>query len=316
LGSSIAMSAGILVMSLAGCAVAPMESSDQESVEETENFLISDPSGTITISITQCAAVNVTRGTGFTSCGVASGFALVGGGATIQGSNHPGALLVESRPVKDAQTWFVTAKDHVTATSYKIQAAAIGLKLSGVSADALRGMIQMRELVGTPGHSSVLVARPADLSDIVLGGGAQAEGAAGKQLLVASRPTYSGPNQPALGWQGISKDHVSPDIGHVRAWVISMPACPPGYTGGCLKTTVVEGFSGTGTGYQTISFDAFGAVTGVGAATGLAGSGRLLTDIWPSDVGGVSVNLFASSKDHTNAQSGGTSANMIVLSRR
>jgi hypothetical protein len=134
---------------VAGCG-AFREADEPDDVVESQTQLISDPTGLITVSITQCAAVSAPNGGVLAvGCPVDPKFVLVGGGGQVVGEPEPGALLQMSRP--NRSSWVVQAKDHVHPGPFQLQAAAIGLQLTGVSQADLASMVTVTRVnSGTP----------------------------------------------------------------------------------------------------------------------------------------------------------------------
>jgi hypothetical protein len=233
-------------------------------------------------------------------------FALVGGGAEIQGDPVPGGLLTVSMP--NGNGWFAASKDHVDVGKHNLRAYAIGLRLSGYTAAQLRGQIHINSATSGSGHSvSAFAGIPA--GELLLGGGAETLTTGAGQLLTNSYPAST------TVWTASSKDHVTSSTGFVTAYAISIPACPPNL-GYCLTSSNSNWWSSTGTGYRSSSIaNPAGWVTvGVGAHSSYSGSGRLLTDIVPlmSGQGGV----FGSSKDHKVLDSGAVLSFAMALRRQ
>jgi len=301
------------MLALTGCSAEVGGDASEEVSRTEQQKLITDPTGTIQIAINTCSAVSFSGGVHSVSCPAPSGFVLIGGGGQVVGQPEPGALLQASYPV--GQSWLVRAKDHVHPSGYQLQAAAIGLKLSGVSQSDLQAMVSVTTDAGTPaGHLNFAQASPPS-GNIVLGGGAQATSAGGQQLLFGSAPVLNSQSQ-VIGWSAASKDHVVSDIGNARSYVISIPACPAGFGGHCLLSYATHPNSTTGTGYRPVTTPGTLVLSGAGAWANHTGAGRLLTAIMPIDQGfGNNNQVFANSKDHEVLDSGSTTADYVYLVR-
>jgi vibriolysin len=308
-----------LISAGTGCAVeagtADVTQDRTESVASAHSELLTDPTGTIQVVIRQCAIQSFSGGLHSTSCTVPSDFVMIGGGGQVVGQPVPGALLQASEPA-GSSVWYIQAKDHVVGSSYQLQAAVVGLKLAGVSQSALQSLVTITQTVATPaGHSTTAFAFP-PAGHVVLGGGALATSPGGQQLLSGTAPYPTSTGSVPSAWVASAKDHVVSDIGNVKAFVISIPACPPGF-GACLTSKVVRATSPSGGGYRSITMSSTSLVTGFGATADYgAGAGRLLTAIWPTDLAfGNESTLFVNSKDHQIASPGTTTGFQITLSR-
>jgi hypothetical protein len=306
--AAIAVCTAGAILNNSGCTATD---GDTEENLATQSQLVTDPTGKITISITQCAATGLAPGEQSTTCPVASGFVLIGGGGQVLGRPSPGDLLQRTEP--SGQGWFVLARDLVHESSYQLRAAAIGLQLDGVSQSALASMVAITSAVGPTGHSSTATAASPNSDFIVIGGGARAVANANQHSLVASMPLTDSTGK-VVSWAATSKDHVNSDPGFITSFAISIPRCPAGFTGGCLATNVASASSGRGTGYQDATVTTTGAVSGVGAQAIFSNAGRLLTTIWPTDTGIANqTSLLAVSKDHIVADSGSSVAYQVLL---
>lgn len=282
-----------------------------DDTTESHTELASDPTGAITVAITQCAATALKAGEQTQTCLVAPGFTFIGGGAQVESMPAPGDLLQESAP--GVLGWDARARDLVESSPYTFRSAAIGLRLNGVSQAALNSMRVISHVDGPTGHLSTAVLGPPDSSFIVIGGGANSTAPSHQHYLVASMPITDGANR-VIAWSATSKDHVNSDLGHVTTFAVSIPRCPPGFTGGCLTTSVAAQGSDRGTGYRVTTMTNPGAVTGVGAQTLFTDVGRLLTAIWPTDTGiSNQTTLFVSSKDHIERDTGSTLGFQVFL---
>ncbi len=298
--------AAAIVICVAGCGA----ENEADVLVGTQSRLMTDDSGLVTVAITQCAPVSFPGGFGSTSCPVAPGFVLVGGGARVVGEPEPGALLQASRP--NGQSWFAQAKDHVHPCAFQLQAASIGLKLQGISQSALQAMVTVTvKNSGTPSHHPSVLLDPPVLDNRVvttLGGGASVHDLGGQQLLTQS--VLNNGNGSIQSWTAASKDHEIAYLDTVDGYIITMPTCPVGLAhGACLSTfSELASSSPFRGGYNPVTLTTNHTDTGLAPFVGVGGqaaynvggsAGRLLTAIWPTDVGdGINNTLLVDSKDH------------------
>jgi hypothetical protein len=239
-------------------------------------------------------------------CFVDSDFALVGGGAEIEGDPAPGGLLTVSMP--NGNGWYAESKDHTSVGKHKLRAYAIGLRLAGYTTAQLKAQIHISSAItGSAAAAPTAFAVIPD-GELLLGGGARTSTAGTGQLLTASWPFSN------AVWGAASKDHTSSSPGFVTAYAISIPACPPGL-GYCLTSGNSSWWSSTGTGYRssTISNPAGWVTVGVGAKSSYTASGRLITDMVP--LMGGQGGVFGSTKDHTSPDSGKVLSFAMALRR-
>jgi hypothetical protein len=306
---------------------APEDISSQQEAAATTSFA-TDSTGTISVSYTRCDPTT-SRGIRISFCKVHPDYVLVGGGAEVVDSPQPGALLTSSSPDSQNQRWVAIAKDHNETQTYSLRAHAIGLKLSGVSRDALREMVRVdshsiRDIPGGTVLASMMLPHepPGSPSRVVIGGGVDSISRFANEgrLLVASAPLCNDdPRDTCLdgtritGWAGISKDHFTPASGDLHTYLISIPECPPGYTRGCLKNELSWAGSDLTTGYQSVFVESIAPVTGVGALVEFSAPGRLLTDLFPNRRSSSRVRVYAESKDHQRTAFGHTRAYALRL---
>jgi hypothetical protein len=311
---------------LFGCALDSQEAeAGPESVGVTAEAartttFATDASGTISISVTQCDAITGS-GVQATACPVPSGYALVGGGVEILDSPNPGALLTATVPDFGNQRWIGRAKDHIVTQTYSVRAMAIGLKLTGVSASSLRGMMSFtsQSLSGS-GTLGQTVTVPA--GHVVLGGSAESSHTTPqRRFLTTSAPVCNNDphdscaSAPVTGWLGQTKDHIQGAEGFVIVGVLSIPECPVGFSG-CLNSDVAHASVNSSTGYQSAWVQGTGTVTGIGAFLEWAGDGRMLTDLWARMRPNGLVRAYADSKDHERPSSGSTIVYALSLKKR
>ncbi len=228
-------------------------------------------------------------------CTVDPGYVLVGGGAEVEGQANGGGLLTKSFPINKA-TWFASSKDHVSAWSHRIRAYAVGMQLFGLSSTTLSNLVTINSATSGASHApSVSVAIPA--FNVLLSGGAASNASGEGQLLTGSFPATD------TSWTASAKDHQRSDVATVSAFAMSIPICLNNQWTNCLFTTINSASTSVPTGYglATVNTPAGFAPVGVGGRARWSTSGRLLTDIFPTNsVGGKGATAF--SKDHNVAE--------------
>ncbi len=127
------------ITSLTGCGVAPQEFDDvaQTTQEITSSGEVTDSTGKVHISVTQCDWVPASEHP-FATCAVdSSKYVLVGGGAETE-QTGAGALLTGSYPCnQDHLTWCAESKDHKYVSSHRLRAYAVGMRIDGYTASSL-----------------------------------------------------------------------------------------------------------------------------------------------------------------------------------
>jgi len=270
-------------------------------------FEQADSTGSISIRMYMCKLSDLSNQPA-ASCPVESDRVLVGGGAQVDGTPSPGALLFGSFPSGNA--WFALTKDHIYPNPHRVRAWAIGLRLANYSASQLNSVIKLTAATSQNATGLIGVVAVVPQGHVIVGGGAVSGWNSGPgRLLTASEPT-------AAGWVAKSKDHIQASVGSVTALLISLPQCPPGL-GYCLASNLVSA-SGTNTsGYFTTSkVDSTSStiMTSIGGETFYNGTGRMLADLYPvPQSNGTVVSI---SKDHGFVDSGSTDfARYVALSR-
>jgi hypothetical protein len=313
-----------------GCGAQP---DDVGSVAVTTQAVLSDPTGTIHVTIGACSPVSFSGGSQSLSCtwnsgGVptsALGLVTVGGGGQVVGEPVPGALLQASLPrASDGANaapgwWIFGAKDHAHPSAFQLQMAVIGLQIQSVDARVLHSLVKVRQARSPSGQHVPTATAMALPGEVVLSGGGWCIGQSqslvqSQQLMWASTPFPQTGESTPTGWTVSCKDHEYSDPGYAEAFVVVMPRCLP--SGLCFASkTLASPNSVAGGGYRPLEMSGNGAITGVGARTSWRGAGgRMLTSIFPyeSTTGGM---LHADSKDHDIATPGYTAGYMIALSR-
>lgn len=328
ISKSLPLVASLTILCSCGPTAADMEELDHQSSALSAWSAIkdwTDSTGTIHLRSYQCYWIGPAQHNQ-TTCPVEDNqYVLVGGGAEIEGQGSPGALLTSSFPGQSGlqHFWSASSKDHLVAYAHRLRAYAIGLRLDGLSRDALASMtVYNSSISATASHPSAEKAKePGDT--ILIGGGALAHFSGAGQLLTGSYPVPDPPAQPTA-WHAASKDHLVGDPGTVEAWAISIPRCPTGYVGGCLGVTVISfGISPVGPGYaggfsgEPASNPPPFLLTTVGGKDVYNGQGRMLTQLFPD----TPLNTFGEqgawilSKDHQVGDTGHLVTYMLNLSK-
>jgi hypothetical protein len=236
-------------------------------------------------------------------CPVEDDRVLIGGGAQIDGSPSPGAMLVGSHPPEFVNLrhakWSAESADHIYANPHRLRAYAIGMRLAHYTTDQLANVVKVSSTFAFPASSApVATISVPHQGDVMLGGGAYTAAPAPGQLLVASTPAST------TSWVVKSKDHIQAAAGFAYAYIVSMPSQPPGLDYS-IGSVMGSNSSRNQTGY---TYTYAGAslndrvVTGIGGETTYSGWGRLLVDLYPSIQGSGTVTMR--SKDHGFADSG------------
>jgi hypothetical protein len=302
----------LAALGASACASESVDENDErveERVSALSTFSYTDGSGLVRIRVTQCDWSSFAQAPSVT-CAVDPAYALVGGGAEVEGSAPGGGLLTESRPDRTNQRWVARSKDHGVAHVHRIRAYAVGMQLVGVSLSSLRQQIRVTaETSGGPvAGPGILMTVPE--GEILLGGGARTIYSGAGQLLWASAPV-GGDSQY---WLAQAHDHQFSDPGWVMGYLVSIPRCPAGF-GRCLVGSLASANGPTGGGYQPsgIAIQSPWAVTSVGAIanTSSGNNNRLLTDAFPHMAGTGGVSAW--SKDHIVPVTGFTTAHARMI---
>jgi hypothetical protein len=279
-----------------------------------ECFDRTDSSGSIKMRVYR-GPWSAASGTPTARCSVGSAFTMVGGGIEVEGSPHPGHLLVRSSR-ENANTWLVESKHHVYPQDNRIRAYAIGIQLDNLSKAKLQPQIKARQ-VSSPGNEAFPgVGTGVPANEVLLSAGVSANGGLNGQLLTKSFPVSSN------GWVALSKEHSVPAPGNIVVTVLSMPVCPTGFTSNpfCVTGGLFSADGSSGFGYRSanaVIADNTWIVTGVGAESAspnnmTTNGGRPLTDMFPTTTG---LGATASSKDHQFSDSSFTRAFVRVIKR-
>lgn len=269
-----------------------------------------DASGQITIRIKTCGWTSPAQHAR-TACSVDTDFVLVGGGAEIDGEEHPGALLTESYPDPNLTTWWAASKDHLGQYPFphRLRAYAIGLQLYGVASSDLRTRMYLAvEESSAANHPTATAELPSGY--LLIGGGARTVWSGPGVMLVGSFPD-------AFQWVAEAKDHVLAERGLVVAYAIGIASTIPGF--GNLGVVVNDAVTYTSGAYgvSQVLQPTGTALTSIGGhATGWsARAGRLLADLIPfydfpsNQRSGARVTT----KDHHLPDSGETRAYALGL---
>jgi hypothetical protein len=322
----------VFVVSITGCgAVDGSTSADSNSTESdvavTKQDMVgslvavrSDWSNSVHVQIVK--RTSATSQAPSTTCAPDNDYVLVGGGAAVEGMGQPGGLLVDSYPStgndsnhawSTSNTWNVKSKDHQVAYSHRVTCYAFGLKVDGLDATALRGLMQYRygKSANSGGAHSILTAA-FDSGYYLVGGGIHAGYSGAGRLLTASYPEGN-------AWRGSSKDHGIASSGTTEVYAAALRTD----TGLGWSLNISGGLAnlyiGTPSGYATLPWTQAGtwdgwAITSIGGATSYNSYGRLLTQVKPTgDSYGIGVTV--TSKDHSYADTGNLSSWVRGVSR-
>jgi hypothetical protein len=253
-----------------------------------------DATGQITIRVKTCDYPASAQAAQTVTCPVdlAQGFALVGGGAEVQGESTPGALLQASYPdLGDHSRWTATSRRYTGNGSHFLRAYSIGMKLSGMTSAETAGNLFFVD--GTDGFQSSTVEYNQTLASYgpdvkLLGGGGLVlpPGTLAKMFLNESRP------DPATrGWITGADNNGSGDTAQVKSVVIGIKPCPVrgnGTTWGCVTTSLFSHQDTAPDGYKTSSASVGSGfvVSSVGGVTNVDRVRRYLADLIPRTTSG------------------------------
>jgi hypothetical protein len=275
---------------------------NEDTVEVQSGLVVStffdDSASPLHIQVKSCTADNF-GGTFTIDCQVDSGYALVGGGAWANYTSG-GALLVQSRPFNN-RTWRGGSKEHQNTDNHKLTVYAVGMRLDGVNAATLRGMITRTSSTSSSGSNPNVTHSP---GSIMLSGGASTTTGGSGQLLTRSNWTGSGT------WRSSSKDHIVTSTGTVTAHatrLITSGIIEPLGALELQQKDATTSSSGTGVRTSTGTVNTGWAVVGYGGLSSwTSGPGRLL---FRMGMNGTNIrNVIASTKDHITSSSGNTKA--------
>jgi hypothetical protein len=217
-------------------------------------------------------------------CTVDSGYALIGGGAYAvlppgggTGGFGGSVPLKQTQPL-DGRTWRAASGHHSVASTHTLSAVAVGLRLDGVNAATLRGMITRLTIANPVPQSSPGVTIGNGSEVTMLSGGALATLTSGLgHYLTQTRPAGS------MAWEAMSTSHTGGGLGTITGTSIRL-----------MTTGIIERFgkleaaqrTGSTTTVSSGENSVFGNVTpgwaiaGYGAnATTTSGPGRMLSRI-------------------------------------
>lgn len=271
-----------------------------------------DASGAVTIQIWECVASSKVAGLQSITCTVGSGFVVIGGGAADVW-DAPEALLWESRPDSVNNRWIASSKDHLSSAAHQLHVYAIGLRLrktdgTFMSTTELRSHIQYTSTTSSSGSNPSTSCTPS--GKLLIGGGARANWTGVGQLLTQSYPLNG-------SWIAASKDHLQADPATVTAYCVGIDSNISGFD------TLIATYQSFGTassgGSSTVS-KTFSSTVGVVSC--YAGSafwdghvgGRMLYRMSPAD--NNIRGWVTSSKDHIQASSGTTFADIITIRKQ
>jgi len=319
-----------------GCGTNPAESEEAvETVRSPLTFVVVDDSASpVHIRITACGT-DVTQSQQTINCTVDSGYALIGGGATAQVLASPtgrggtmggggsggtgggggtggilGVPLKSSRPL-DGRTWQASAGHSLISAPIYLEAYAVGLRLDGVNAATLRGMITRSSFTTSPPQSipGVTLVNPNTMTTIA--GGARANTSGAGQYLVRSSPNAMD------GWTVRSRDHITSSPGTITAVTTRLMTKGIIEGFGKLEAAGRTGMTSTVTSGEAVASDTVTtgwAIAGYGGwATTTSGPGRLLTALSFGDGGARFVKV--GSRDVGQPSAGSTTVNWSEVRR-
>lgn len=267
-----------------------------------------DASGRVQVRIKTCPWSQPSR-RNVATCSVDSEFALVGGGAEVEGNGAPGALLDSSYPNSTLSTWTASSKDHSSAYDHRLRAFAIGLKLSGVSVTTLR-----RNLTRVVASSASDVQVPIAAAEVppgytLISGGAMAHWDVSGLLL-----TKSYPEAGLVRWNAEAKAHGSSELGTVDAIAVGIRNPFPDF--GDLDVRIDAASTDATGGYGTaqVFLESGYVASGIGGRADWPASGRLLTDVLPiaSMPNFEQAGAIARSNDHSDLAVGGSTHAFVL----
>jgi hypothetical protein len=233
-------------------------------------------------------------------CTVDPGYVLVGGGASADTTTGPGAFLTASYPFDpDAlTTWEASSKDHGVVSLHVLTVYAIGLKISGMSRDAVRALMYVnQQSAGPASHPVAGAADPSpSVAMLTLGGGARVDWHGAGNLLTI---LFNG--------AAASKDHIYFDPSTITTYRILM--YPFTAIGEVELTNLVDNKSASlGPIAANVALPAGYVPVGFAAASTYGGQGRMLTRLGPNGFFDF-THYVAGSKDHL-----GDSAGSLIFS--
>ncbi|MGO1055307.1 hypothetical protein [Crossiella sp. CA198] len=215
----------------------------------------------------------------------------VGGGAVATNQGN-GALLTASYPLPGFTGWAASSKDHHGSQPHSLRGYVIGLRIAGMSAEALRAQLRVTEATSAvAGHPEAEAPNPGADSWALLGGGFNLQWTGAGNLATASFPTGG------ETWKARGKDHNQGDPAKVVAYGVYLNRNLPA---GRVSGSVLPGGSAfTNHPGATATLAEGFALTGGGAEVHWQGAGNLLWQLTP--VAGSSRAYRAGSKDHGGA---------------
>ena len=214
----------------------------------------------------------------------------IGGGGT--GSEIPaGNMLTASHPNDDLSGWVVSSKDHKISSPVELETFVIGLKIAGLSRDALRGQIFVAVSdSGVSPHPEAEAGVPSN-EFVLVGGGFRVDFHGAGNIGTASFPSTE------FSWKARSKDHDIPDAANLRVYAIGLRRQLPGI--GVVIGNIERADSAqTNHPAQTATLAQGFALLGGGADVHFHGAGSLLWKLEPST--NNTPTFSAASKDHSH----------------
>ena len=281
----------------------------------TQGFSYSmvDWSGTIETRVWECVEYTRQSIQSGIACQVDPDYVLVGGGAWAH-YFASGALLTESRPSdRGLVTWLASSKDHLSPDPHELHVYAIGLKVSGLTRDAL-----MTNIVFVQSDPSAIAAHPTQSVSLpsgyrMLGAGAKINWTAPGNLLTSTTSPSS--CCPITTWQVAGKDHLSSSPATIVAYAIGIKASIAGYgsfdftNGGYPPSAQLCGY---GVLQAPEARPAGWVYTGLGGnSTWSSGPGRMLFRVGPDP--NDPNKIIVASKDHLQASWGCLTTDFLLM---
>jgi hypothetical protein len=280
----------------------PVATPAGSDIEEKVSALVTegvDWSGKVHVQVYSCTTTAPAQHPSL-ACAVDPSFVVVGGGASVNYGNGPGALLTETRPLNDGQfrQWAAASKDHGESSPHYLTVYAVGLRLDGVARSTLAASMQIKSVTSDKtAHPIAQVTT--DEGFLMTGGGARANYTGSGNLLTRSSPALSVVDERT--WLVSSKDHKYSDPATITAYVIGIKPAIAGFGTLELKTRQTYGYFFSrqiGNVTQPAESGWLTACAG-GLSDYFPGAGRLLTGIIPTVTSAQTTD-----KDHLVASEG------------
>lgn len=342
----------VSALCLSACAGATTDRFDDDIESASETLFsctspacreFTDTTGTIKVRVRYCGWVSATgtngQQTATAFCGVDTdaGYALVGGGAEIEGAGNPGALLKESRPDPFFGTtysrWRAQSSQYTasaTTPSHRVRAYSIGLRFVGMTRADLQMNLIWDEFTSeiSDHHLTASPLYPLPPGRVLLGGGATVLPETARLFLIQSRPADN-----VDQWLAEVDDAGIGTSAALKVYNLSIAECPQrsdGSTWGCVANGWTSNFNRGTTIYiqgRTALPSApepngtyLWMMTGAGAEswTDNALAPRFVTDILPTYIdvsGNPSQGVTSWTKNAFNVASGASGAHALSIQK-